>query len=133
MSPSPPAHLPSSVTQGTSLYPSHRHFLATISVGLEPTTYAAASIPEWRLALEQEIHALKKNGTWILSLLPSVNALLAASGFTGSCIKLTGRLNTSKRFWWFLGIHRKRGSISPRPSHPLRKWSPFTRYVYGCC
>lgn len=62
-----------SVSSGRSLYPlthfldyntfstSHRHFLALVTAEIEPTMFSDAVInPKWRLAMQQEIHALEK-------------------------------------------------------------------------
>lgn len=74
---------PSSATPGTSLYPLihylscnrfcdfYQCFLAAISAGVEHTTYSeAASVPEWRRTMQQEVDAPRKNGTWTLTTFP---------------------------------------------------------------
>ncbi|CAH9109373.1 unnamed protein product [Cuscuta epithymum] len=49
----------------------HRAFIAAISASKEPGTYReAASDPHWRAAMQQEIAALERTGTWTLQDLP---------------------------------------------------------------
>lgn len=49
----------------------HRHFLAAISAGIEPQTFAEAVKDErWRQAMQLEIEALENNGTWTVEALP---------------------------------------------------------------
>ena len=49
----------------------HKHFLAAITVGVEPNSYRQASRDaNWRSAMQSEIDALEKNGTWSLVTLP---------------------------------------------------------------
>lgn len=67
---------------GKSLYPlshfvnynkffsSHRQFLASVTTELEPTKFSnTISNPKWRLAMLNEIDALERNVTWVLTLL----------------------------------------------------------------
>lgn len=50
---------------------SHTKFLAAISAGVEPRTFhEAVQDPNWRQAMQTEIDALERNGTWVLSDLP---------------------------------------------------------------
>ncbi|XP_010242510.1 PREDICTED: uncharacterized protein LOC104586844 [Nelumbo nucifera] len=49
----------------------HRHFLASITAGREPTRFfEAMTDARWREAMRQEIQALEDNGTWTLEDLP---------------------------------------------------------------
>ncbi|KAH9656136.1 retrovirus-related pol polyprotein from transposon RE1 [Citrus sinensis] len=46
-------------------------FLAAITAGVEPNSFAkAVKDKKWREAMQQEIHALENNGTWIMEPLP---------------------------------------------------------------
>lgn len=46
-------------------YMKHKHFLAAITVGHEPTSFSAAvKDPKWRKTMQEEIDALERNGTW---------------------------------------------------------------------
>nr|GFB50584.1 retrovirus-related Pol polyprotein from transposon TNT 1-94 [Tanacetum cinerariifolium] len=50
---------------------SHKDFLTTISFNHEPSCFEQATHDEkWRNAIQQEIKALEKNGTWTLEELP---------------------------------------------------------------
>lgn len=50
----------------------HRAFLAAITTGVEPKSFAEAVKDErWRDAMKKEIQALEDNGTWTVKLLPS--------------------------------------------------------------
>lgn len=79
---SPPASSASSDLSSKAIYPIihfvnydkflslHRHFLASVTVEIEPTRYFnAVSHPKWRSAMKQEIETLEKNGTWTLTSL----------------------------------------------------------------
>ena len=49
----------------------HCAFLAAITAGVEPNSFAeAVKDKKWREAMQQEIHALENNGTWIMEPLP---------------------------------------------------------------
>ena len=49
----------------------HCAFLAAITAGVEPNSFAeAVKDKKWREAMQQEIHALENNGTWIVEPLP---------------------------------------------------------------
>ena len=49
----------------------HRFFLAVVTTGCEPSTYAEAIKDErWREAMRKEIHSLENNGTWTGENLP---------------------------------------------------------------
>ncbi|GAA0153319.1 transmembrane signal receptor [Lithospermum erythrorhizon] len=49
----------------------HKSFLAAISVDKEPMSYKeAVQDPKWRHAMQEEIDALERNGTWTLEPLP---------------------------------------------------------------
>jgi hypothetical protein len=49
----------------------YRHFLAAITAGTEPQTFAEAVKDErWRQAMKHKIHALEHNGTWTMKPLP---------------------------------------------------------------
>lgn len=49
----------------------HCAFLAAITAGVEPNSFAeAVKDKKWREAMQQEIHALENNGTWIIEPLP---------------------------------------------------------------
>ena len=49
----------------------HRFFLAAVTTGCEPSTYAEAIKDErWREAMRKKIQALENNGTWTVENLP---------------------------------------------------------------
>ena len=49
----------------------HPFFLAVVTTGCEPSTYAEAIKDErWREAMRKEIHSLENNGTWTGENLP---------------------------------------------------------------
>ena len=49
----------------------YRYFLAAITVGTKPQTFAEVVKDErWRQAMKHEIHALEHNGTWTMEPLP---------------------------------------------------------------
>jgi hypothetical protein len=51
--------------------PRHKHFLAAISAGIEPQTFAeAVKYERWRQAMQNEIDALENNCTWTVETLP---------------------------------------------------------------
>ncbi|PNX93517.1 retrovirus-related Pol polyprotein from transposon TNT 1-94 [Trifolium pratense] len=51
--------------------PRHRNFLAAITAATEPQSFAeAVKDVRWRNAMQLEIEALEKNGTWIVETLP---------------------------------------------------------------
>ena len=79
----PPVRSLSHMQSSSSLYPIARHvncdkfslrhcaFLAAITAGVEPNSFAeAVKDKKWREAMQQEIHALENNGTWIVEPLP---------------------------------------------------------------
>ncbi|XP_077234197.1 uncharacterized protein LOC143876374 [Tasmannia lanceolata] len=81
---SSPSFIPSPVpTKGTRFQLSHfisydrfssahRAFIAAISPILEPTSFAeAVQDPNWGNAMDNELHALERNGTWTIIPLPS--------------------------------------------------------------
>lgn len=50
----------------------HQSFLATVQREVEYTRFSeAVKHSKWRIAMQQEIDALKKNGTWKLTSLPA--------------------------------------------------------------
>lgn len=50
---------------------SHRYFLASVIIEIEPTKYTdAVSHPKWQDTIKKEIDALEQNDTWTLTLLP---------------------------------------------------------------
>ena len=54
------------------LSPSYRTFVSTLdSVQVPNSIYEALEHPGWRKAVNEEIKALEKNGTWVMSDLPS--------------------------------------------------------------
>lgn len=70
--------------------PSHRYFLASVTVEIKPTRYSElVTHPKWRSAMRQEIDALEKNDTWILTSLPLANGHLVVSGYIESNIRQT--------------------------------------------
>ena len=59
------------------LSPTHRAFISKINKAQVPTTiHEALAVPEWKTAIYEEIQALKKNGTWEISELPSRKRLV---------------------------------------------------------
>ncbi|KMT13801.1 hypothetical protein BVRB_4g081740 [Beta vulgaris subsp. vulgaris] len=74
-SPSPP---PSSTLYPITHYVScdifsvpHRNFVAAITIGVGPRSFKEAfTDPGWRAAMQSEMEALEKNGTWTLESLP---------------------------------------------------------------
>lgn len=72
--------------------PSHRYFLASITVETEPNCYFdAISNPRWLLGMKKEIDALEKNGTWTLG-----NELLVVSGSIESNTRPIDLLNDTR-------------------------------------
>lgn len=61
----------SDVLSYDKLSPKHRAFTTSLSAEKEPASFAQAVCePKWRLAMQQELAALKANGTWSLQALP---------------------------------------------------------------
>ena len=53
------------------LSPSYLHFIMSISISTEPTSYVEASRHDcWLKAMQAELHALQTNNTWTLTTLP---------------------------------------------------------------
>lgn len=60
------------MTQLSSPIPAHHSFVAQISQQTEPSGYYEAVVhPEWQVAMQSELEALRVNGTWTLMPLPS--------------------------------------------------------------
>lgn len=77
------------------LTPKHKIFLSALSAEKEPSSYASAvKDPRWRDAMQEEIEALERNGTWTIEDLPP-GSLLAVNGCTRSSINL---MLLSRRF-----------------------------------
>ncbi|WVY91439.1 hypothetical protein V8G54_036953 [Vigna mungo] len=79
----PPAYLSDFHTNHISRYPitnflsydklssDFRHTILSISSTTEPRTYKEASkIPQWTQSMQDELHALTNNNTWIITYLP---------------------------------------------------------------
>jgi len=63
----------------------------------EPTHYAQAKqYPEWVKAMEQELHALETNGTWILTSLPSGKKALSSKWVYKSKYRPDGSIERHK-------------------------------------
>lgn len=61
---------------------SHHAFISLLSTISDPTSYTQAiKHPHWRETITNELHALEKNKTWILSPLPHKKNLLVVNGF----------------------------------------------------
>ncbi|CAH9094642.1 unnamed protein product [Cuscuta europaea] len=78
-----PSQLPTTIVHSGTPYPlsdavnydrfsvQHRAFLAAISANREPQTYKEAVLsPHWREAMQREIDALERTGTWQVEKLP---------------------------------------------------------------
>ncbi|CAH9094281.1 unnamed protein product [Cuscuta europaea] len=78
-----PSQLPTTIVPSGTPYPlfdavnydrfyvQHRAFLAAISANREPQTYKEAVLsPHWREAMQREIDALERTGTWQVEKLP---------------------------------------------------------------
>jgi hypothetical protein len=69
-----------------ALSPSYKAFIASLQGVSTPTDWKTAKMdPKWRDAMIEELEALKKNKTWVLTRLPEgkkEKRQLAATGFT---------------------------------------------------
>lgn len=62
---------------------SHKAFLSAITSHDEPKYFSqAVKDPQWRDAMQREIDALEKNGTWTLESLPFGKKLVDSKGCT---------------------------------------------------
>ncbi|KAI5445094.1 hypothetical protein KIW84_013375 [Lathyrus oleraceus] len=74
IAPSRPSNTPyplSEYVNYTNFSPQHGHFLATVSVAIEPQSFVeAVKDIRWRNAMQLEIEALENNRTWTVETLP---------------------------------------------------------------
>ncbi|MCR2848129.1 hypothetical protein KN825_16495, partial [Weizmannia coagulans] len=55
-----------------NLSPTHRALVSSLdAIQIPRSIQEALKIPEWKKAVEEEATALKKNGTWVISKLPT--------------------------------------------------------------
>jgi len=63
----------------------------------EPSTFSQAQqYPEWVQAMDQELHALEQNGTWVLTSLPSGKKALTSKWVYKTKFKPDGSVERHK-------------------------------------
>ncbi|XP_074266507.1 uncharacterized protein LOC141589782 [Silene latifolia] len=88
----------------------HRHFLAAITEGIEPPSFRVAITDlKWCQAMQDEITALEKNGTWELTDLPSDKKALGCRWVYKIKYKSNGEIERYKARLVIFGNHQVEG------------------------
>lgn len=101
----------------------HRAFLAVITAGVIPQTYAEAFADEnWCGAVCSEIDALEESGTWTVETLPPGKTAPGCKSVFTLKYRSMVLLSVTKRVLWFLEIIKPRVLTMMKHLHQFAKW-----------
>ena len=100
----------------------HRRFLVAITVGQDPTTFSVAIKEDhWRKAMQVEIQALEKNGTWTITDLPPGKKALGCKWVYKTKYNSDGTIERHKARLVILGNHLTEGIDFTETFAPVAK------------
>lgn len=106
-----------------ALNSSHKDVVSAQDKVVEPSSYKdAATDPKWITAMEEELTALSKNGTWELTNLPVGKRAIGCKWVYKIKLNADGSIQRYKARLVAKGSHKSMGWTIKKPFHLLLKW-----------